>query len=63
LIEKYKNIPKGIDILLTHQPPYGKRDMGFLGLRVGCKNLLNYIENHIKPKVCVFGYLFNNNYF
>lgn len=57
--EKWKKIPSGIDILVTHGPAYGKRDLLDTYERVGCLDLLREIEERIKPRVHVFGHIHN----
>lgn len=50
-------IPQGIDILVTHGPPYGILDLvpnGFV--KVGCPKLMNRIQE-VKPKVHIFGHI------
>ena len=55
--EKWDMIPKDVDILITHGPPYGKLDyVPFDGVNVGCEELLKVIED-IKPKIHVFGHI------
>lgn len=49
-------IPKGIDILVTHGPPYGFLDENMLGQRCGCEDLL-YKILEVRPKAHVFGHL------
>lgn len=49
-------IPPGIDILLTHGPVYGIRDLTFDGRLVGCEEL-NARVWHVKPKLHVFGHI------
>ncbi len=61
-IKRYwKNIPKGLDILLLHSPPHGIMDeIGENNERMGCKNLANRIKN-TKPKLVVFGHNHNKH--
>jgi len=54
---KWKAIPEGIDILITHGPPLGHGDECVIGDRAGCYDLLQEIEMRIKPKVHVFGHI------
>lgn len=51
LKEKCDRIPNGTDILLTHNPPAGKRDCGY-----GIGELVNRIKQ-INPLVNVFGHV------
>lgn len=57
LLEKWKQIPTGIDILVTHGPPSGILDFSKFGNEhVGCQDLRREMER-IKPKVHVFGHI------
>lgn len=50
-------IPRDIDILITHGPPYGILDVVARdGRPVGCRNLLQTVAE-IKPKAHVFGHI------
>ena len=60
LIGKYwKNIPKNLDLLITHGPPYKVLD-GVLSAygdhHVGCEALMDKI-NEVKPKYHIFGHI------
>eukprot|EP01087_Luapelamoeba_hula_P006777 TRINITY_DN1686_c0_g2_i1.p1 TRINITY_DN1686_c0_g2~~TRINITY_DN1686_c0_g2_i1.p1 ORF type:complete len:285 (-),score=17.73 TRINITY_DN1686_c0_g2_i1:4-858(-) len=50
-------IPVGIDILVTHGPPLGHGDLCTGDHRAGCVNLLDTVEQRIKPKYHVFGHV------
>jgi len=52
----WKLIPRGIDVLLTHGPPYGHGDKTFSGVRTGCEELLHTIQR-TKPAVHIFGHI------
>ena len=59
-IQKYwDNIPKDLDILLLHSPPYGILDEthhpNYDPKRIGSKSLLKKIKE-VRPKVVVFGH-------
>jgi Icc-related predicted phosphoesterase len=56
LREKWALIPEGIDILVTHTPPYGIGDRTFKGDLVGCRDLLEAVRR-VKPKLHVFGHV------
>ena len=56
LEEKWDLIPNDTDILLTHGPPYGIKDLTSRTENVGCEDLLKRI-NQIKPKVHCFGHI------
>lgn len=49
-------IPEGIDILVTHGPPFGHGDLTFRGLMVGCDVLLENIQKK-KPRFHIFGHI------
>ena len=49
LSERFAEIPEGIDILLTHGPPYGLRDVNINGEHCGSKALLAAVER-TRPK-------------
>jgi predicted phosphodiesterase len=54
---KWDLIPDCVDILLTHTPPFGHGDLCFHGLRAGCVNLLDTVEERVRPAVHVFGHI------
>jgi Icc-related predicted phosphoesterase len=56
LREKWAMIPAGIDVLVTHTPPYGIGDRTSRGESVGCEELLAAVRR-IKPKLHVFGHI------
>ena len=57
LIEKWKDIPSGIDVLVTHTPPYGILDVPSSGTtHLGCPHLQNELKR-IKPRVHLFGHV------
>ena len=57
LLEKWKLIPAGIDVLVTHTPPYGILDLPTSGnVHLGCKHLLHELER-IQPRLHVFGHV------
>lgn len=55
--EKWKLIPEGVDILITHGPPFGLGDLTVGGEKTGCKDLLDEILKRVKPKYHVFGHI------
>jgi len=56
-IRKYwEQIPKDIDILITHGPPLGVGDRTTRGEAVGCEDLLEIVKK-IQPKYHVFGHI------
>lgn len=52
----WDKIPKNIDVLITHGPPYGVLDKTVSGENVGCEDLLSKIQE-IKPKFSIFGHI------
>ncbi|CAG9535091.1 unnamed protein product [Cercopithifilaria johnstoni] len=57
LLDKWNDIPAGIDVLITHTPPLGHGDMLPTGSHVGCVELLNSVVKRIRPKYHVFGHI------
>jgi Icc-related predicted phosphoesterase len=49
-------IPKGIDILITHGPPFGILDMTVRQKPVGCEDLWEIVQE-IQPKLHLFGHI------
>ncbi|MEW5739940.1 MAG: metallophosphatase domain-containing protein [Myxococcota bacterium] len=56
LEEKWKLIPEGLDILVTHGPPAGYGDRCFDGREVGCEDLLRHL-GRAKPRYHLFGHI------
>ncbi len=56
-LEKWKMIPNGVDVLVTHGPPLGHGDRCQDGARAGCMELLSTIQLRVKPKYHVFGHI------
>mmetsp|Transcript_1654 Transcript_1654/g.3838 ORF Transcript_1654/g.3838 Transcript_1654/m.3838 type:complete len:429 (-) Transcript_1654:190-1476(-) len=54
LEDAWKRVPVGIDILLTHMPPYGILDNS-MGKHIGDKGLLKLVQR-LKPKYHIFGH-------
>ena len=52
----WDKIPTGIDVLITHGPPFKLGDQTDIGEHVGCLDLLDAIER-VKPKLHVFGHI------
>ncbi|CEF71419.1 Calcineurin-like phosphoesterase domain, apaH type-containing protein [Strongyloides ratti] len=57
LLDKWNQIPQGIDILITHTPPLGHGDLMANGVRGGCVELLNSVVKRIRPAYHVFGHI------
>lgn len=53
---KWRSIPEGIDVLVTHGPPHGFGDTIWSGDRVGCEDLTRHLAR-VKPKVHLFGHI------
>jgi Icc-related predicted phosphoesterase len=63
IIHKYwEQMEEGIDVLITHGPPYGILDLvdNFEFKQAGCTSLLNHVYR-IKPKFHIFGHIHDNN--
>ncbi|XP_056640978.1 UPF0046 protein T07D4.2 [Diorhabda sublineata] len=56
-LSKWKNIPDDVDILITHTPPLGHGDLVCSGIRAGCVELLNTVQQRVQPKYHVFGHI------
>lgn len=57
LVEKWAQIPEGIDILVTHGPPWGKFDVPFGStMRAGDDDLMRELLR-VKPRVHIFGHI------
>lgn len=57
--EAWSTIPEGIDILVTHCPPYRILDANVSGVPIGCPALADKIEE-VKPKMHLFGHCHEN---
>lgn len=62
LAAKWKLIPDGTEVLLTHTPPYGILDnlpetYGKAGSQVGCEDLMHRINALPRLKLHVFGHI------
>lgn len=56
IAKKWKNIPEGLDVLVTHGPVHGILDDTYFGQRVGCEELQKKIWE-IKPMMHVCGHI------
>eukprot|EP00933_Yihiella_yeosuensis_P071284 TRINITY_DN79492_c0_g1_i1.p1 TRINITY_DN79492_c0_g1~~TRINITY_DN79492_c0_g1_i1.p1 ORF type:complete len:334 (-),score=36.19 TRINITY_DN79492_c0_g1_i1:43-1044(-) len=52
----WRLLPPGIDVLLTHMPPYGMGDREAFGHHHGCPHLALKVAE-VKPKIHVFGHV------
>jgi len=52
----WDKIPKDTDILITHGPSYGVRDLSSRGIKCGCRDLKNAV-GRVRPKLHVFGHI------
>eukprot|EP00048_Salpingoeca_helianthica_P015930 m.229481 g.229481 ORF g.229481 m.229481 type:complete len:277 (+) comp17753_c0_seq1:88-918(+) len=58
ILARWRTIPAGVDVLMTHGPPIGHGDRCLPGgHRAGCVDLLREIQERIKPRVHVFGHI------
>ena len=53
---KWRLIPEGLDVLVTHGPPAGFGDRVHDGERVGCEDLLRHL-GRVKPRLHLFGHI------
>jgi Icc-related predicted phosphoesterase len=57
LLERWRQIPMGVDILITHTPPFGLLDLPTSGaIHLGCPLLREELDR-IRPRVHVFGHV------
>lgn len=56
LDEKWRLIPEGVDVLVTHGPPHGYGDVVYRGERVGCEDLTRHLDR-VKPRLHLFGHI------
>ena len=54
---KWRQIPTGTDVVVTHGPPLGHGDLCSSGLRAGCLDLLDELQGRVKPAFHVFGHI------
>jgi len=55
--EKWRMIPEGVDVLLTHGPPLGHGDLCSSGHRAGCLDLLDELQTRVRPRYHCFGHV------
>jgi Icc-related predicted phosphoesterase len=56
MFEIWKNIPKNLDVLITHGPPFGILDKNLENDCVGCEELLKKVKE-VEPKYHLFGHI------
>lgn len=56
VLKKWQQIPTGIDILVTHTPPWDVFDKTYKNKFIGSKYLRSEIANRIHPKIHIFGH-------
>ncbi|KAJ8924610.1 hypothetical protein NQ315_000760 [Exocentrus adspersus] len=56
-LSKWNLIPDNTEVLITHTPPLGHGDLACSGVRAGCVELLNTVQNRIVPKYHIFGHI------
>lgn len=57
--EAWKNIPKDLDILITHIPPKGILDANREGIPIGCSELFKKVIE-VRPMLHLFGHCHEN---
>jgi Icc-related predicted phosphoesterase len=53
----YSRVPDDTEILLTHTPPYGTRDVSKRGSNVGCRYLAEKVASLKYCRLHVFGHI------
>lgn len=62
IAEVWKNIPEGLDILLTHGPPFSCLDALPNSIRVGCEDLTIKLQSMDRPpKYMCFGHIHHSS--
>lgn len=56
-LDKWDGIPSDTDILITHSPPLGHGDLTCTGVRAGCVDLLQTVQQRVHPRYHVFGHI------
>jgi Calcineurin-like phosphoesterase len=55
--EMWNRIPTDTDVLVTHGPPHGRGDVTLHSGPFGCKNLLQEIQQRVKPRLHICGHI------
>lgn len=55
----WDKIPAGLDILITHGPPYGHHDLNRYAEHCGCEELEDVVMNKLRkpPRIHIFGHI------
>lgn len=53
----WEKIPLSTDILITHGPPLGRGDFTVCHVRAGCSDLLEVVQDKVKPRLHIFGHI------
>ncbi|WP_028521930.1 metallophosphatase domain-containing protein [Runella limosa] len=53
----WKLIPPHTDLLITHCPPFGILDTSDRGSHEGCRDLLDVLQQRVRPRLHVFGHI------
>ena len=57
---RWDRMPDGVDILVTHGPPYGIMDCAPNNFRLGCEELLEAVKKK-EPRLHVFGHIHHSH--
>jgi len=58
LLQKWRAVPEGIDVLIVHGPPLGRGDRCEPNKKhVGCADLLSEVQGRIRPQFVVCGHV------
>jgi Icc-related predicted phosphoesterase len=57
LQQVWSKIPNNTDILITHGPPQGRGDMTLHSGHFGCYNLLDEIQQRVRPRLHIYGHI------
>jgi len=55
--QKWRLIPSGTHVVITHGPPLGHGDLCQSGQRAGCLDLLDELQTRVQPLYHVFGHI------
>ena len=54
---KWRLIPDGVDVVITHGPPMGILDQTTRGVAAGCQDLFDELTTRVKPRLHLFGHI------